>query len=343
MRKFLNTLFVTIDDAYLTEENGSVVIRQKEKKLGQIPLRVLEEIVMFTYAGASPALLGKCADMGIGVSMLTPRGKFLCRTYGGSRGNVLLRKEQYRISDDEERALPFVRNMILGKVYNQRWTAGRILRDHALRVNQDKVSSAIDGLKGKMKNLEVAESVSQIRGIEGDSAATYFSIFDEMILNQKEYFFFHGRSRRPPLDNVNAMLSFCYTLLANDCANALEAVGLDAYVGFMHTDKPGRKSMALDLMEELRAPFADRFVLTLINKKQVQPKDFIKREDGAVRFDDSARKRLLSAWQEKKQNQIMHPYLQEKMEWGLVPYVQALLLARCIRGDLEEYPPFLWK
>lgn len=343
MRKFLNTLFVTIDDAYLTEENGSVIIRQKEKKLGQIPLRALEEIVMFTYPGASPALLGKCADMGIGVSMLSPRGKFLCRTFGGSRGNVLLRKEQYRISDDEERSLPYVRNMILGKVYNQRWNVGRILRDHPMRVNQSKLTAVISELKNKIQDIGQAESVSRLRGIEGDSAAGYFSVFDDMVLNQKEDFFFHGRSRRPPLDNVNAMLSFCYTLLANDCANALEAVGLDAYVGFMHTDKPGRKSMALDLMEELRAPFADRFVLTLINKKQVQPKDFVRREDGAVRFDDEARKRLLNAWQQRKQTQIMHPYLQEKVEWGLVPYVQALLLARCIRGDLEEYPPFLWK
>lgn len=343
MRKLLNTLFVTIDDAYLTEENGSVVIREKEKKLGQFPLRILEEIITFSYVGASPALLGKCAEMGIGVTMLTPQGKFLCRTYGGSKGNVLLRKEQYRISDDEEKSLPYIQNMILGKVYNQRWCIGRTFRDNSLRIDQEKFSKTIEELKSKMNNIEDADSVSQLRGIEGDSAAAYFSLFDDMILNQKDDFFFHGRNRRPPLDNVNAMLSFCYTLLTNDCANALESVGLDAYVGFMHTDKPGRKSMALDLMEELRAPFVDRFVLTLINQRQVTAKDFVKREDGAVQFKEEARKRLLTAWQEKKQTQITHPYLKEKIEWGLVPYVQALLLARCIRGDLEEYPPFLWK
>ena len=198
-------------------------------------------------------------------------------------------------------------------------------------------------LRGKIEDIRSGESVDRIRGIEGDAAAGYFSVFDEMILNQKESFGFTGRSRRPPLDRVNALLSFCYTLLANDCANALEAVGLDAYVGFMHSDRPGRKSLALDLMEEFRAPMADRFALTMINQRQIREKDFIISEDGAVRFTDEARKRILTVWQERKKESITHPYLQEKIEWGLVPYVQALLLSRCIRGDLNEYPPFFWK
>lgn len=212
-----------------------------------------------------------------------------------------------------------------------------------MRLHTDDIKRVTERLNQYLSDIRKADSVSIMRGIEGNSAAEYFSVFDEMILNQKSEFIFKNRNRRPPLDNVNAMLSFCYTLLASDCANALEATGLDAYVGFMHSDKPGRQSLALDLMEELRAAFADRFVLSLINQKQVQGKDFVKSEDGAVRFTDEARKKILTAWQEKKNTIITHPYLQEKINWGLIPYVQALLLSRCIRGDLEEYPPFLWK
>lgn len=343
MRNLLNTLFVSTEDAYLSLENNNVVISRKGKKVGQLPLHVLEQIVTFTYNGASPILLGKCVELGIGFTMLSPQGKFLCRVNGMSRGNVLLRKEQYRISDQEQRALPYVRNMISAKIFNERWTLDRTLRDYPLRVNSEKLSVVISMLREKIADIRSSESIDQIRGVEGDAAAGYFSVFNELILNQKNSFVFTGRNRRPPLDRVNAMLSFCYTLLANDCANALEAVGLDAYVGFMHSDRPGRKSLALDLMEEFRAPMADRFVLAMINQRQVREKDFIVNEDGAVRFTDEARKCILTAWQERKKDLITHPYLQEKIEWGLVPYVQALLLSRCIRGDLDEYPPFFWK
>lgn len=343
MRKLLNTLFITSEDIYLTEDHGSVVLNQKGKKVGQFPLHILEDILLFSYSGASPMLMGKCAEMGIGLALLSPNGRFLCRVNGMSSGNVLLRKEQYRISDSEERALPYVKNMILGKVYNARWTLGRTVRDYPLRVNVEKINHSINLLNGYIDDIRNADSIIRLRGIEGNSAAEYFSVFDEMILNQKDDFYFSERNRRPPMDNVNALLSFCYTLLANECASALESVGIDAYVGFMHTDKPGRKSFALDLMEELRAPVVDRFVITLINQKQVKNKDFVKSEDGAVRFTDDARKNILSLWQEKKKTEITHPYLKEKIKWGLVPYVQALLISRTIRGDLDEYPPFLWK
>jgi CRISPR-associated protein Cas1 len=343
LRKLLNTLFVTSDNIYLTEENENVVLKDHDTVLGTVPLHILENIFSFSYIGASPALLGKCAESGIGFAMLTPNGKFLCRVSGSSHGNVLLRKQQYRISDSEQLSLPYIKNMILGKVYNEKWTVNRTIRDHSLRVNENKLRDVSNALSAKLEDIRNSETITQLRGIEGDSAAEYFSAFDDLILNNKTDFYFHGRSRRPPLDNVNAMLSFCYTLLANDCASALESVGLDSYVGFMHTDKPGRKSFALDLMEELRAPVADRFVLSMINQKRINADSFIKSADGAVRFTDDARKEIVKEWQNRKRSEITHPYLKEKIEWGLVPYVQSLLLARCIRGDLEEYPPFLWK
>lgn len=343
MKKLLNTLFVNSEDIYLSEKDENVILWKKNDEVGRLPLHVLENIIVFSYPGASPALMGKCAEYGIGITFMTPGGRFLCRVNGMTRGNVLLRKEQYRISDDEKKACPYVRNMLLGKVYNTRWTLGRYTRDYPMRVNTDVINPVIERLNRYLSDIRQSNSLSKLRGIEGNCAADYFSVFDEMILNQKTDFIFKNRNRRPPTDNVNAMLSFCYTLLASDCANALEATGLDAYVGFLHSDKPGRQSLALDLMEELRAAFADRFVLSMINQKQIQGKDFKKSEDGAVRFTDEARKQILTSWQEKKKTLITHPYLQEKITWGLVPYVQALLLSRCIRGDLEEYPPFLWK
>ena len=343
MRKLLNTLYITTDDAYLTEESDSVVIRQGSTKLGQFPLIAIENIMLFSFKGASPELLGKCAEKGIGVSQYTPNGKFLYRISDKNRGNVLLRKEQYRISDDGSRAMPYARNMILAKVYNQRNTVNRALRDHSMRIDKEKFTKVSNNLKKKMSDIENVSDIDALRGIEGDAAVDYISVFDDMILDQKGNFSFNGRNRRPHLDNVNAMPSFLYTVLANDCADALEGVGLDSYVGFMHTDKPGRKSLALDLMEELRAPLVDRLVLTLINQRQITGDDFIKEESGAVRFTSDGRKKILKAWQEKKKLEITHPFLDEKLEWGLVAYVQALLLARVVRGDMDEYPPFLWK
>ena len=343
MRKLLNTLFVTTEDSYLALENENVVVLNGEKKVGQFPLSILESIVCFSYKGASPALMGACADRGIQLCFMTPRGRFLARVCGEDRGNVLLRKQQYRISDAPSESCLIARNMILGKVFNARWVLERTLRDHAMRVDTETLRNVSQQLAQQLPAIGGAVDLDALRGLEGEASARYFSVFDHLILNQKDDFSFDGRNRHPPRDNVNALLSFAYTLLANDCGAALESVGLDSYVGFMHRDKPGRASLALDLMEELRAPLADRLVLTLINNREIQKKHFRRQADGAVLLNDDGRKLFLNAWQERKRDTITHPYLQEKIYWGLVPYVQALLLARYLRGDLDGYPTFFWK
>lgn len=343
MKKLLNTLYVMTEDCYLTLEGENVVVLQEEKTLGRFPLHNLEHIVCFTYKGASPALMGACAERNVGLSFFSPRGKFLARSIGKEYGNVLLRKEQYRISDNEERSHCYARNMIIGKIYNSRWSVERTLRDHKMRVNEDELRVVSVALQKALEDCKNSNDLGQLRGIEGKAAEQYFSILDELILNQKEDFFFDNRNRRPPQDNMNALLSFSYTILAGECANALTSVGLDPYVGFMHRDRPGRRSLALDFMEELRPVLADRFVLTLVNMKTIKAGHFDKQQDGAILLTDEGRKVFFAAWQSRKKDTITHPFLDEKIEWGLVPYVQALLLARTIRGDLEEYPPFLWK
>ena len=343
MRKMLNTLFITSEDAYLALENENVVVLRGEEKMGQYPLTILENIVSFSYKGASPALMGACAARGIHLCFLTPNGRFLARVCGQSRGNVLLRKEQYRVSDDSAQSCMVARNMIFGKIFNSRWVLERMLRDHAMRADQPSLSAASAQLQNRLDGVRQIDDLDALRGAEGLASAAYFGVFDQLILNQKDVFHFDSRNRRPPRDRVNAALSMTYTLLAHDCASALESVGLDAYVGFMHRDRPARASLALDLMEELRAPLADRFVLTLINTRVLQQKHFKTQADGAVWLTDDGRKALLSAWQSRKKVEITHPFLKEKMAWGLVPYVQALLLARTLRGDLDGYPPFLWK
>lgn len=287
--------------------------------------------------------MGACAERNIGMSFFSPRGKFLARVMGKEYGNVLLRKEQYRISDDESRSISYARNMIVGKVFNCRWSIERTLRDHAHRVDAKKLKNVSNALYDTLPKIDAAPALSELRGIEGKAAEQYFSVFNDMILNQKDDFEFTKRNRRPPLDNINAILSFAYTVLAGDCANALSSVGLDSYVGFMHGDRPGRMSLALDLMEELRPVLADRFILTLINTKAIQAVHFERQKDQAVLLNDDGRKIFFNAWQKRKRETIKHPYLKEKIEWGLVPYAQALLLARTIRGDLDEYPPFFWK
>lgn len=343
MRKLLNTLYITSDDLFLSCSNDNVVVKQGDEVTARFPLLNLEGIVTFSYAGATPALMGECAKRGIQLTFMSPNGRFLARVHGMSQGNVLLRREQYRIADSDAQSCLIARNMIVGKAFNCRWVLERTLRDHALRVNQSSVKKASEHLQQALIQIQQATSLDVLRGLEGEAAVQYFSVFDELILNQKADFLFDGRNRRPPQDNVNAMLSFAYSLLANDCAAALEANGLDAYVGFLHQDRPGRKSLALDLEEELRAPLADRLVLTLINNRVIQDKHFDRQESGAVFLNDAGRRLFLKHWQEKKKDEITHPFLKEKMPWGLIPHVQALLLARCIRGDLETYPPFLWK
>lgn len=343
MRHLLNTLFVTSEDAWLSLDGENVVVNREKNAVARFPLHNLQMIVCFSYAGASPALMGACAERDVGLAFCTPRGKFLARTSGISRGNVLLRRSQYRSADSPTESTLISRSMIFGKIYNARWSIERTRRDHKMRIDEERFRSVSESLKALLPQILDAADEESLRGLEGAAASAYFQILDDMILRQKEDFFFHGRNRRPPLDNVNAMLSFAYSLLGNDCASALESVGLDAYVGFLHRDRPGRTSLALDLMEELRPCMADRFVLTVINNRILSPDDFIREESGAVRMTDTGRQKFLKQWQLKKQESITHPYLEEKIPWGLVPYVQALLLARYLRGDMDAYPPFLWK
>lgn len=343
MKKLLNTLYVLSDDVYLALDGENVVILRDEETVGRFPLHTLEQVISFSYKGASPALMGACARKEIGLCFFSPRGKFLARTLGMSYGNVLLRKAQYRISEDQDFSLSYAKGMILGKVFNCRWSLERTVRDHGLRVDAEQIKEVSAQLHQGLSRIRTCETMDSLRGIEGELASRYFSIFDALILNQKEDFSFCGRNRRPPLDRVNALLSFAYTLLGTDCAGALEGVGLDAYVGFLHTDRPGRKSLALDLMEELRGVMADRFVLSLINRKIMKAEHFQTQADGAVLLNEDGRKQFLSAWQQRKKEMLTHPFLDEKIPWGLVPHVQAMLLARTIRGDLESYPPFLWK
>ena len=343
MKKLLNTLYITTKESYLSLDGENIVLQIKGEEVARVPLHNVEAVVTFGYQGASPALMGACAQRDISLCFMSGNGRFLARVSGEVRGNVILRKQQYRLSDQEVEANKIAKNLIFGKVHNSKWVLERATRDYALRVDVNKIKRVSTMLSNSMKEIRACGENDKLRGYEGEAASLYFSVFDELILQQKEEFYFKQRNKRPPLDNINAMLSFVYTLLANMVAAALETVGLDPYVGFLHTDRPGRKSLALDMMEELRSVFADRFVLTLINKKMVNASGFIKKEDGAVIMDDDTRKIILKLWQEKKQDIIKHPFLEEKIEWGLVPYVQAMLLARYIRGDLEEYPPFLWK
>lgn len=343
MKKLLNTLFITKPDVYLSLDGDNVVLLKDEDKLGRLPLHNLESIVTFGYKGASPKLMGYCIQQDISIVFLSMYGKFLARVIGESRGNVVLRKKQYKLSDDDYSSALIARNFIIGKIYNSKWIVQRMTRDYPLRLDVDQFKTVSEQLSSVLLEVRKSENLESLRGWEGQAATVYNKVFNQMILQQNEDFYFRSRNRRPPLDNVNAMLSFAYTLLANDVAAALETVGLDAYVGFLHRDRPGRVSLALDVMEELRAVYADRFVLSLINKKVVNKSGFYKKENGAVIMKDETRKKFLTAWQNKKQEKITHPFLGEKISWGLVPYAQSLLLARFLRGDLDEYPPFLWK
>ena len=343
MRQMLNTLFVTTEDAYLSLEGENVLVNQDKQVLARFPLHNLSGILSFSYAGASPALMGACAARQISLSFCTPRGRFLARVTGETSGNVLLRRTQYRTADDPQSSCRIARSMIFGKLYNSRWSIERTRRDHRMRIDDEKFRNASDILQELLPQVLSETDLDSLRGLEGAGATAYFGVLDDMILRNKSDFKFDGRSRRPPMDKVNAMLSFAYSLLTNDCASALESTGLDAYVGFLHRDRPGRVSLALDLMEELRPCMADRFVLTAINNQVLTAGDFQQTESGAVLLTDTARKKFLKSWQERKQEKITHPYLGEKIPWGLVPYVQALLLGRYLRDDLDEYPPFLWK
>lgn len=342
MKKLLNTLFVTHADAKVNLEGDNVCVRKDEEILLRIPLLNLEQIILFNYYGATHQLLGECAKQKISVSFLNEYGKYYGTFHGESSGNVLLRREQYRIADDN-RSLEYAKSFIFGKLHNQKWVIERGIRDYPLRIDTVLLKNQSEFISKQLKLILSIDNDENLRAAEGNAAHYYFSAFDELILQNKQFFTFTNRNRRPPTDAVNAMLSFAYTLLASECRHALEIVGLDSYVGFLHTDRPGRASLALDLMEELRPHFADRFVLSLINRNEVAETDFEFQGSGAVYLSSQSRKKFLSSWQSRKKEEIMHPFLREKIEWGLVPYCQALLLARTIRGDIDSYPPFLWK
>lgn len=343
MRHLLNTLYITLPDVYLAVSGENIVVKRDNTILVRYPFHNLEDIVLFSYLGMSPKLIQKCMDYGIGICYLTPTGRFIARLRGESKGNILLRRKQYRVADDEYESLAISKNIICAKIYNEKWTLERYIRQYKHRIDYTNLKDSSQYLTKLLEKVNQVSDIDELRGIEGIAQVTYFSCFDEIILNQKDDFKFEIRTRRPPLNPVNAILSYIYSILSNDVASALESVGLDAYAGFMHTDRPGRISLALDLMEEFRTPVVDRFVLSLINMSQIKGDDFIYEDNGAVLIKDESKRKIISLWQSRKQKIITHPFLNEKIEWGLVPFSQAMLLARYLRGDLDGYPSFMWK
>ncbi len=343
MRQLLNTLYVTSHGAYLAKDGETVVVKHEGKTILQVPVHTLGSVVCFGGVGFSPFLLGMCAERGVAISFMTEGGRFLARVSGPVSGNVLLRREQYRRADDLRGAASIARTMVAAKIANSRGVLLRALRDHPEGIGVVELSAAQDRLDDVLRRLERQSELDSVRGLEGEAAQAYFSVFDHLIVAQKEGFKFSGRNRRPPLDAVNALLSFLYTLLRHDVSAALEGVGLDPAVGFLHRDRPGRPGLALDLMEELRPVLADRLALSLINRQQVKAEGFKVTESGAVTMDDATRKEVLVAYQKRKQEEIQHPFLEEKIESGLIPHVQALLLGRHLRGELDAYPPMVWK
>jgi CRISPR-associated protein Cas1 len=339
MRKLLNTLYVTIPNAYLSKDGETVLVRVEHETRLRVPIHTLEGIVCVGLVSMSPPLMGFCAEHNVGVSFLSEHGRFLARIEGPVHGNVLLRREQYRRADQESDSAAIAKSVLLAKIANCRTSLLRAGREHPSQV----LEGASAQLGRSLRMLDSTRSLDGLRGVEGDAAQTYFTVFDELILQQKESFFFHVRSRRPPLDNVNALLSFLYVLLVHDITSALETTGLDPAVGFLHRDRPGRASLALDLMEELRPVLADRLALTIINRRQIAGNGFCRSESGGVVMSDATRKEVLIAWQLRKQEEVVHPFLGERIPFGLVPHVQALLLARHLRGDLDAYPPFIWR
>lgn len=342
MKKLANVLYVTIPEAHLSLDGETVVIKKEESVSMRLPLHNLENIVCFNYTGVSPALMGACVERNVGLSFLTPNGRFLARVTGKVKGNVLLRKKQYETSEKVEASIPLARSFLLGKVYNCRKVIERAVRDHSMLVDVSALNLVSANLKSTLSVIQECTTIADLMAYEGSAAKLYFSVFDQLILQQRDGFFFNERSRRPPLDAMNSLLSFLYTLLTNEVASALEGVGLDPYVGFLHQDRPGRPSLALDLMEELRPFFADRLALSLVNRKQITGAGFTMKESGGILMDDETRKTVLTGWQERKKEEIMHPYLKERIPNGLIPHVQALLLSRYLRGDLDAYPPFFW-
>jgi len=346
VKRLLNTIYVTSEAAWLRKDGANLVVEVEGLEQGRVPLHLLEGVVSFARPGASPALMAACTEAGITLSHLEPNGRFLARVEGARSGNVLLRRTQYRAADDPARQVPIVRGMVVAKAANQRTVLLRALRDHgegmaeAQRVALESVEQRLGHAARRMIAVDTVEG---LRGIEGEVAAGYFSVFDHLIRSAEPEFRFNGRSRRPPMDRINALLSFLYAMLGHDCRSALEAHGLDPQVGFLHADRPGRAGLALDLMEELRPVMADRLALSLVNRGQLRARDFVVEEAGGVRLTDAARKDVLVAWQERKRDELRHPFLGETIRVGLLAHLQAQLLARHLRGDLDGYPGFVWK
>lgn len=343
MRKLLNVLYVTTPEAYIARDGENVLVMVGDENRLRIPIHNLEGIVCFGYMGASPALMHLCAERNVGLSFHTTSGRFLARVVGPVSGNVLLRRKQYNTADSDGESLQFAKGFVFGKIFNCRCVLQRFLRDHGEKGEFKNIQEAVKLLTLQLQKIINCSNVETLRGLEGEGARAYYGVFNDLILEEREAFQFNGRSRRPPLDLPNALLSYLYTLLANDCRSALETVGLDPQVGFLHKERPGRPSLALDLMEELRPYLVDRLTLSLINNRQIDTKGFITKETGGIIMNEEMRKLIIASWQKRKQEEILHPFLGEKITIGLIPYAQAMLLARHLRGDLDAYPPFLMK
>jgi CRISPR-associated protein Cas1 len=343
MRHLLNTLYVTTQGAYLARDGETVDVRVEHVTKLRVPVHTLGSVVCFGQVSCSPPLMGLCAERGVSVAFLSEHGRFLARVQGPVSGNVLLRRQQYRQADHATWPAEAARAIVIAKIANSRTVLLRAAREGESGDESRELDTATLRLARLLEDLQKPMALDSVRGVEGDAARTYFGVFDHLIVASKDDFFMKQRSRRPPLDNVNALLSFLYTLLVHDVVGALESVGLDPAVGYLHRDRPGRPSLALDLMEELRPVLADRLALSLINRKQVRASGFHKTESGAVTMDNDTRKEVLVAYQQRKQDEIQHPFLGEKIVFGLVPHIQASLFARRLRNDLDGYPPFFWK
>ncbi|KAB3529676.1 type I-C CRISPR-associated endonuclease Cas1 [Alkaliphilus pronyensis] len=343
MRKLLNTIYVTLPNIYISKKGETILFKQNKNLLMQLPIHNIEGIVVFGPSTITPDIMEICTQRNVHISFISYTGKFMVKLQNPIHGNVRLRRTQYRIADNNNESIEIGKNFMLGKIFNSRTVLQRLKRDHSQKVNVQKVGDAISSLASSMKQLDNIKNIYELLGLEGEAAKCYYGVFNELITDNQNGLVFTGRSRRPPKDEVNALLSFFYTLLAHDVEAALETVGLDPQVGFYHQERPGRASLALDMMEELRPYLVDRFVVTLINNRQVTKQDFLQKESGAFLLKPEVKKKILQSWQHKKQEILTHPYLKEKIEIGLIPYAQAMLLARHLRGDIDGYPTFLMR
>ncbi len=344
MKRLLNTLFVTTQGAWLARERENVLVRVEQETRLRLPIHNLGGIVGFGQVSASAPLMGLCAERGVSISFFTEQGRFLARVEGPVSGNVLLRRQQHRQSENPDRAVLLAATLVAAKIVNSRFVLQRALREYRHEQGSVSLRGVIEHLDSLLRQVRgEGVALDSVRGYEGIAAKRYFEVFPLLIRREENAFQFQGRTRRPPRDPVNAILSFLYTLLRHDIAAALDGVGLDPAMGFLHRDRPGRPALALDMMEELRAPLADRLALSLINRGQIRPSGFVTTESGAVNMDEDTRKKILVAWQERKRETIRHPYLDETVEIGLIPHLQARLLAAYLRGDLDAYPAFIWR